>query len=137
MSYLSLDVHRAEGCLLGHLECVASLAGEDAYVVVFLLQERVAAVPCHEIEACSMHVAFEQLSFFTLKSELFGEEVAADVWLVPVRCVSESLCRTTSMTYALHIDAMAARRSRSMNISIRYGTMLRFCDWLYSWKNLW
>lgn len=84
-----------------------------------------------------MHVAFEQLGFFTLKRELFGEEVAADVWLVPVRGVSGILCGRSRMTYALHIDAMAARRSRSMNMSIRYGTMLRFCDWLYSWKNLW
>lgn len=84
-----------------------------------------------------MYVAFEQLSFFTLKGEFFGEEVAADIWLVSVKYVSGNLFGRSRMTHALHIDAMAARRSRSMNMSMRYGTMLRFCDWLYSWKNLW
>ena len=75
-----------------------------------------------------MYVAFEQLSFFTLKGEFFGEKVAADIWLVSVKYVSGSSWRRSKMTYALHIDAMAARRSLSMNMSMRYGTMLRFCD---------
>ena len=54
-----------------------------------------------------------------LETELFGHEAKFYIWLVPGYLSATPPSVKTPKTYALHMLESAAKRSRSMNISIR------------------
>lgn len=124
-SYLSLDVDAPKLRSSQVLKDRASLADSDANAIVSALNQLLAATLTDEVETLPQPSVGVRLVGIvrSMERQFSGDELKADVGLVPARMsMRVSIVRKWS-TYVLHKAASAASRSLSTNMSRRYGPM--------------
>lgn len=135
-SDLPFDVDPSERGGSRVFEMLTSFASQKSNASLLRLDKLLGSALTEEVEALSsagVGITFIAL-LVAVEGELGCEKLDTDVWLVSVTSLDQCLWMTLRFTYVLQMAAIAASRSRWMNISSKYGPMKGASS--YNLKNL-